>query len=111
MSRQSVNYGDLKPLRWDLDRDCTDVTEARIFIAKEDTSTPVINEVITFDGPKADGIVKWTPTADDFATAKLTPGEWLVKIRTIQASGPLTHPDDEDKPHGILVVLPMMAGV
>jgi len=106
--RLSANYGDAKPLKWDLGRDLSDVTEIRVLIAKDATSTPVVDEVVLPLGDPVDGIIQYTldPVAD-FAENKLEPGEWLVKVRT--EPGPLTHPDDEDTPHNILVVLPMMA--
>lgn len=100
---QSVNFKDGKDLRWSLGRDCSAVTEARIRIAKEKGGVAIIDDVVTFDGPKADGIIKWTTTDAHFAAGKLTPGEWRVKVRTVP--GPLTHPDDPDEPHGRLIVL------
>ena len=103
---QSVNYGNGKDLKWSLGRDCTAVTEARIRIAKNVGDTAIIDEVVTFVGPKSDGIIKWTTTAAHFGTGKLQIGEWRIKIHTVP--GPLTHPDDPDEPYGRLVVLPII---
>lgn len=100
---QSVHLGDGKVLRWDLGRDCSDVTQVKLRIAKNVGDEAVIDEVVAFDGDPELGIIKWTTTSAHFGSGKLTIGEWRVKVFT--EPGPLTHPDNPDEPHGRLIVL------
>lgn len=99
----SVKRGDTKTLKWDLGRDLSAVTAARVIIAAKVGSASVLdrNGVIT---DAVNGLVELALTVDDFGVGKLEAGTtYLVEIET--QPGPLTHPDDVAKPYETLRVL------
>ena len=88
----SVKEGDAKTLRWNLGRDLTGVTEARVIIAVQPGVAPAVDRAGVIESPTANGIVHLALTTDDYGTGKLQPGVYYVEVET--SPGPLTHPDD-----------------
>lgn len=95
----SSKHGDLKVLKWDLGRDLTGVSSARVIFAKSVGATPVIDRNGSLDNPTPTaGIVSLQLQAGDFAADKAQADvEYLVEIET--QPGPLTHPDDDYERH------------
>jgi len=91
----SVKRGDIKTLRWNLGRDLTGVSTARVLIKAHPTATAAIERNGTIDTPITAGIVSLALQAGDYAAGKLTPRSqpYLVEVET--SPGPLTHPDDD----------------
>jgi len=87
-----VKRGDAKTLRWNLDRDLTAVSTARVIISPSPGATPAVDRVGVIDSPATAGIVSLGLVAGDYAVNKLEAGnDYLVEIET--SPGPLTHPD------------------
>lgn len=87
-----VKRGDAKTLRWDLGRDLTAVSTARVIIAPEPGGTAAVDRNGAIDSPATAGIVSLTLAAGDYGAGKLVAGnEYVVEIET--SPGPLTHPD------------------
>lgn len=89
----TVKRGDAKTLRWDLGRDLTAVSTARVIISGDEGGTPVVDRNGTIDSPPTAGIVSLTLVAGDYGAGKLVvrTRPYLVEVET--APGPLTHPD------------------
>lgn len=84
--------GDTKTLRWNLGRDLTAVTQARVIISREvAVATPAVDRNGVIDAPPSAGIVSLALVAGDYAAGKLEAGLYRVEIET--QPGPLTHPD------------------
>lgn len=87
-----VKRGDGKTLRWDLGRDLSAVTEARVIIARRAGQTPVVDRPGVIESPAADGVVSLTLAPDDYGDGLLEAGRtYVVEVET--EPGPLTHPD------------------
>lgn len=105
-SNHSVKRGDAKTIKWDLGRDLTAVTSARVIIGKLG-ATPVIDRNGTIDDA-VNGIVSLALTPTDYAADKLVAGEvYQVEIET--SPGPLTHPDGGAAPYASLTVIADLA--
>lgn len=91
-ANHSVKRGDTKTLKWDLGRDLTGVTSARVIIAAKAGDTPAIDRDATIDDATR-GFVSLALQATDYGAEKLEAGEvYQVEIETLP--GPLTHPDN-----------------
>jgi hypothetical protein len=93
----TIKEGDARTLRWDLGRDLTGVTAARVIISVRAGDTPAIDRDGTIDDPPTTGIVSLTLGPDDYSTTKLSVHgrdhmTYQVEIET--QPGPLTHPDN-----------------
>jgi hypothetical protein len=94
----SVKRGDTKTLRWNLGRDLTGVSTARVIIKANPAATAAVDRAGVIDTPVTAGIVSLALVAGDYGPGKLevtnTPAlpYYLVEIET--TPGPLTHPDD-----------------
>lgn len=87
-----VKRGDAKTLRWNLGRDLTGVSTARVVMAASVGATPVLDRNGVVDSPATAGIVSLTLVAGDYGAGKLEAGKsYRVEIETLP--GPLTHPD------------------
>jgi hypothetical protein len=88
----TVKRGDAKTLRWNLGRDLTAVSTARVIISPSPGATPVVDRNGVIDSPATAGIVSLALAAGDYAANKLVAGkEYYVEVET--SPGPLTHPD------------------
>jgi hypothetical protein len=88
----TVKRGDAKTLRWNLGRDLTAVSIARVIIAPSPGATPAVDRNGVIDAPPTAGIVSLALAAGDYAANKLVAGkDYYVEIET--SPGPLTHPD------------------
>lgn len=102
-TKTGVKRGDLKTLRWNLGRDLTGVTTARVIIAAKAGDTPVVDRNGVIDDIPT-GIVSLALTAADWGVGKLEAGNtYQVEIET--SPGPLTHPDDPSRPYEQLHVI------
>lgn len=101
---KSVKRGDTKTLRWNLGRDLTGVSTARVVIKPHPTATAAIDRNGTIDTPVTAGIVSLPLLTTDYSPTKLYPRSqpFLVEIETMP--GPLTHPDEAHQ-HEHLYVL------
>lgn len=100
----SVKRGDTKTLKWDLGRDLTGVTTARVIISKAAGVTPAVDRSGVIVSPATGGIVTLALAAADYGAGKLEAGNvYLVEIET--SPGPLTHPDGGAAPYATLTVL------
>jgi hypothetical protein len=90
----SIKRGDTKTIRWNLGRDLTGTSQARVIIKPHPTATAALDRNGVIDTPPSAGIVSLALVAGDYGTGKLTPraAPYLVEIET--SPGPLTHPDD-----------------
>jgi hypothetical protein len=90
----TVKRGDTKTLRWDLGRDLTGVSTARVIISPTPGATPVLDRNGVIDSPATAGIVSLALAAGDYGAAKLEVGTvpYYVEIKT--SPGPLTHPNN-----------------
>jgi hypothetical protein len=93
----SVKRGDTKTLRWNLGRDLTGVTQARVIIKANPTATAAVDRNAVIETPVTAGIVALALIAGDYGPGKLEPQTatlpyYRVEIET--SPGPLTHPDD-----------------
>lgn len=88
-----VKRGDAKTLRWDLGRDLTAVSTARVIIAPQVGGTAAVDRNGVIDAPPTLGTVSLTLAAGDYGVGKLVAriDPYLVEIET--SPGPLTHPD------------------
>jgi len=87
-----IKEGDAKTLRWNLARDLTAVSTARVIISAGPNSTPVLDRNGAIDAPASAGIVSLALVAGDYAANKLVGGNvYRVEIET--SPGPLTHPE------------------
>lgn len=99
-----VKRGDLKTLKWNLGRDLTGVTSARVIIATKAGAVPAVDRNGVVVSPATDGIVSLALTAADYGVGKLEAGNvYLVEVET--TPGPLTHPDGTSQPYETLTVL------
>ena len=89
----SVKRGDAKTLTWNLGRDLTGVSDARVIISLSPGSTPAVDRNGVIDAPPTAGTVSLTLAPSDYAANKLVAGrKYLVEIETLP--GPLTHPEN-----------------
>ena len=88
-----IKRGDAKTLRWNLGRDLSGVTTAKVVIKSDPVASPVVERNASIDDAVG-GIVSLPLTTADYGTAKLhvRPDPFLVEVET--QPGPLTHPDD-----------------
>ena len=87
----SVKRGDTKTLRWNLGRDLTGVTDARVIISLAPGSTIVVDRNGTIEDV-ANGIVSLALLTTDYGPTKLVANRtYSVEIET--APGTLTHPE------------------
>lgn len=88
-----VKRGDAKTLRWNLGRDLTLVSTARVIIAPSPGATAAVDRNGVIDSPATAGIVSLGLVVGDYGVGKLEAGrEYFVEIETLP--GPLTHPDE-----------------
>jgi hypothetical protein len=88
----TVKRGDAKTLRWDLGRDLTGVSTARVIISPRIGATPAVDRDGVIDSPATAGIVSLALLVTDYGSTKLQAGQsYLVEIETMP--GPLTHPE------------------
>jgi hypothetical protein len=89
----TVKRGDTKTLRWNLGRDLSGVTEAKVIVKPDPAATPAVQRNGTIDDAVG-GIVSLPLIASDYDVGKLyvRPDPFLVEVQT--QPGPLTHPDD-----------------
>jgi hypothetical protein len=89
-----VKRGDLKTLRWNLGRDLTGVTRARVVIAPHPGAAPILDRDGVVEEPPTSGLVGLELLAGDYGPGKLEPrsAHYVVEVETWP--GPLTHPDD-----------------
>lgn len=93
----TIKEGDARTLRWNLGRDLTGVTSARVIISVRAGDTPVVDRGATIEDPVTDGIVSLTLGPDDYGSSGLSVHgresmTYQVEVET--EPGPLTHPDD-----------------
>lgn len=112
--QHSVKRGDAKTLKWNLGRDLSAATSARVIIAAAVGATPAIDRDGVIESPASDGIVSLElDPATDYAAGKLEltadggRRQYLVEIEV--QPGPLTHPDTVANAFGTLTVLPDLA--
>lgn len=90
MAGHHIKRGDTVTLRWNLGRDLTGVTVARVIIAAEPGEVPVIDRSGVIDTPASDGVVSLGITTADYGVGLLEAGKrYLVEV---EADG-ITHPD------------------
>lgn len=92
MCAHFLKPGNVRTLRWSLDRDLTGVANARVLVARSAADPAFIDRDGVIEGPPTEGIVSLAVTADDYGTGKLEPRSlpYLVEVMTPE---PLTHPD------------------
>jgi hypothetical protein len=94
----NIKRGDTKALQWNLGRDLTAVTTARVIIKAPGASAAAVDRNGTIVSPPTGGIVSLALQTNDYGAGKLevtgAPDlpHYLVEIET--SPGPLTHPDD-----------------
>jgi hypothetical protein len=90
----TAKRGDTKTLQWNLGRDLSSVTQARVIIKPTPTGTAAVDRNGTIVPPATNGIVSLALLTTDYAASKLYPRSdpFLVEVET--SPGPLTHPDD-----------------
>jgi hypothetical protein len=88
-----VKRGDTKTLRWNLGRDLSGVTTAKVIIKSDPVASPAVERNGTIDDASG-GIVSLPLATTDYGSGKLyvRPDPFLVEVET--QPGPLTHPDD-----------------
>jgi hypothetical protein len=90
----TVKRGDAKTLQWNLGRDLTGVTTARVIIKATPSATAAVDRNGSIVAPATGGIVSLALLTTDYAPGKLEADRtYLVEIET--QPGPLTHPDDD----------------
>lgn len=93
MAHQKTRFGDAKTLRWDLERDLTAVTEARVIIENAPAGNTVLDRVATITGAAAGEIELVLNPATDYGPGKLQGGRWYVH-KVVTTPGPITHPTE-----------------
>ena len=93
----TIKEGDARTLRWNLGRDLSGVTSARVIISVRPGDTPAVDREAEIDDPPEDGIISLTLGPDDYGSSALSVHgrdqmEYQVEVET--EPGPLTHPDD-----------------
>jgi len=93
----TVKRGDTKTLQWNLGRDLTDVTTARVLIKPTPAGTAAVDRNGVIVNPPTNGIVSLALLTSDYGAGKLEVNTrdrpyYYVEIET--SPGPLTHPDD-----------------
>ena len=93
----TVKEGDARVLRWNLGRDLTGVTTARVIMSIRPGDVPALNRTGVIDDPVTSGVVSLAIGPDDFGASKLSVYgrdhmDYLVEIEL--EPGPHTHPDD-----------------
>lgn len=110
MTELSVKEGDSKRLVFDLDRDLTGVTAARVVIASEPGATPAVDRSGVIETPVTGGLVSLTLAPADYGVGKLEAGKYYkLEIETTSPSGTLTHPDDFRTPFLVIHVVADLA--
>lgn len=86
-----IKRGDLRTLRWNLERDLTGVSAARVVIADR-RGAVAVDRAGAIDAPATAGIVSLALQSGDWAAGKLAADtSYRVEIET--SPGPVTHPD------------------
>jgi hypothetical protein len=101
VQEHTVKRGDGKTLRWNLSRDLSGVSSARVIICRSVGASPVVDRAGNVDSPATAGVVSLALTPADYGTGLLEVGNvYLVEVETLP--GPLTHPEEG---YGILRVV------